>query len=116
MIGVILLAALQSVEPAAAPVAEPATSSPAFAGAVPLNPEKLAKETAREDLSQVIVSRQNARVANNSINGPSVTGGVSFEDNAFSNLQGLAIVGANSGNNVAFNSSLNVNITINPTR
>jgi hypothetical protein len=116
MIGMILLAALQSVEPATAPAEGAASVPPAFNGAAALPPEALAGQTAREDLSQVIVSRQTARVANNSINGSSVTGGVSFDDNAFSNLQGMAIVGANSGNNVAFNSSLNVNITINSTK
>lgn len=67
----------------------------------------------KADLANSIIEAQNnAVVANNSVNGISTTGGVSIDGAAFQNLMGLAVMSANTGNNVAINSSLNVNVTI----
>lgn len=82
--------------------------------AAPLATEALDRETARADVNQAAVSDQVARVSGNSINGPSTTGQVSFDGAAFQNVQGLTIVNANSGNNVAINASLNVNLNFAP--
>ena len=51
-------------------------------------------------------------VANNSVSGNSVTGDVVIDGNAFQNVQGLAVISANTGNNVAINSAMNVTINM----
>lgn len=121
--GLALLA--QDVQPADPALASPAAPAPVsfpapvmapapFGSAAALDPASLDRETAREDVAQIATAEQAARVSNNSINGPSQTGTVSIDGNAFQNLQGLAVINANSGNNVAINSSLNVNIHFAP--
>jgi hypothetical protein len=45
-----------------------------------------------------------------------MTGAVSLDGNAFQNLQGMAVISANSGNNVAMNSAMNVTINMAPPR
>jgi hypothetical protein len=104
-----LLASIVAAQPDAPRVPSPDT----FATA-PLDDGSLGQATAREDLQQIATAQQTARVSNNSISGPSVTGNVAIDGNAFQNLQGLAVISANSGNNVAINSSLNVNIHFSP--
>ena len=74
----------------------------------------LAEVTGRADIIQEIRAANSATVSGNRINGNSVTGNVSFADQAFQNVNGLAVISANSGNNVAINASLNVNVSINP--
>lgn len=106
----LLAAAAQDVPPAGAPAPVPVSAFPA----APLDTAALNTSTAREDVSQVAVSEQTSRVANNTINGPSVTGSATIDGNAFQNLQGLAIINANSGNNVSINAALNVNIHFTP--
>lgn len=68
----------------------------------------------REDLTQANLASQTSNVRNNSVNGNSVTGTISFDDQALQNLSGLALVNANTGNNVSMNSSMMVNIAIAP--
>jgi hypothetical protein len=53
-------------------------------------------------------------VADNHIVGNVSTGDVTIDGNAFQSLNGLAIVNANTGNNVAINASLNVNVALSP--
>jgi hypothetical protein len=48
------------------------------------------------------------------VNGNSVTGTISFDDQALQNMSGLALVNANTGNNVSMNSSMMVNIAVAP--
>lgn len=105
----LLLAASLAQE---APPADPAPAT-AFS-ATPLDVSALNAETAREDVSQIAAAEQSSQVAHNTINGPSTTGTVSVDGNAFQNLQGLAIINANSGNNVSINAALNVNIHFAP--
>ncbi|MBB5714355.1 hypothetical protein [Sphingomonas aerophila] len=86
----------------------------AFASATPLEAKALGQETAREDLAQIAQANQAASVSHNSVNGNSQTGSVTFSDSAFQGVRGLTVVNANSGNNVAVNSAMNVNIYFNP--
>ena len=71
--------------------------------------------TGREDRgTQIAAADQRNTVSNNSVTGNSVTGSVTIDGQAFSNLSGLAVISANSGNNVAINSAMNVVITLGP--
>ena len=65
------------------------------------------------DPMQIIADNRSV-VADNHIVGNVATGGVSIDGNAFQSLNGLAIVNANTGNNVSINASLNVNVAITP--
>lgn len=92
-----------------------ATSTDPFATAGALDEAALGKVTGREDIALLAArSTQRNTVANNSVTGNSVTGAVRIDGNAFQNLQGLAVINANSGNNVAINSSMNVTINMAP--
>jgi hypothetical protein len=66
------------------------------------------------DIGQYIFSSNTSTVANNSVNGTSVTGTISIDGQAFQNLNGLAVVNANTGNNVSINASMNVNVSTHP--
>jgi len=73
----------------------------------------LGNTAGREDTGAMIASAtQRNTVANNSVTGDSVTGNVEIDGNAFQNLQGLAVISANSGNNVAISSAMNVTINL----
>jgi len=73
----------------------------------------LGKVAGREDTAKLIANaNQQNTVANNSVTGNSVTGNVAIDGNAFQNLQGMAVISANSGNNVAINSAMNVTINL----
>lgn len=85
-----------------------------FQGSVLVADEALEKATAREDLSLVAQSQQTSTVSNNSVSGTSTTGDINLSDNAFQNATGMTIINANSGNNVAMNASVNVNIVMTP--
>jgi hypothetical protein len=88
-------------------------SDQAAFGTAPLADGDLGKATGREDTATLIASAtQRNTVANNSVTGNSVTGDVQIDGNAFQNLQGLAVISANSGNNVAINSAMNVTINL----
>lgn len=102
---------------AALPAAKPANDDSApelFAGASPIAEDGLKQATAREDLSLIAQSQQTSGVSNSSVVGTSTTGDVGISGNAFQNASGLTVVNANSGNNVAMNASLNVNIVVTP--
>ena len=96
------------------PAAKPAvsTEAPIFAEAKPIDEAKLAKIAGREDLSQVSKSDQANEVSENTVGDNSRTGTVSFRDNAFNNMTGITIVNANTGNNVAINAAVQVNIAL----
>lgn len=106
----ILLAATFAAAPAVAQAPEDA----AFAAAT-LDDAGLGRVAGREDTgAQVATANQRNTVAGNSVTGNSVTGSVRIDGNAFQNLQGLAVINANSGNNVAINSAMNVTINLAP--
>lgn len=108
----ILLAA--QVASAAVPGAPAAKSTDDAFAAQPLDETKLAGTTARGPGDQNATSTLTAVSSGNSVNGTSSTGTVSFSDSSFQNASGLSIVNANSGNNVAINSAMTVNISITP--
>jgi hypothetical protein len=94
------------------------TAAPAFAAPFPeaasISSEALGAIVGKEDVSMAINARNTAEVSNNSVNGNSVTGGISFDGSSFADLRGLTLLSANTGNNVAINSSLNVNVALRP--
>ena len=80
----------------------------------PVGEAALATIAGKADPTQAVLATNSATVANNRIVGISTTGVISIDGNAFQNLNGLAVINANTGNNVAINASLNVNVAIRP--
>lgn len=68
----------------------------------------------REDTTQISRAEQSASVSRNSVGDNSVTGAAQISGNAFQNMSGLSILNVNTGNNVAINAAMNVNISITP--
>ncbi len=68
----------------------------------------------REDTAQHATAKQTAGVVDNSVGDNVRTGDATIDGNAFQNLSGLSILNVNTGNNVAINAAMNVNIAINP--
>jgi hypothetical protein len=68
----------------------------------------------REDTHQQSSAKQTAGVADNSVGDNVRTGDARIDGNAFQNLSGLSVLNVNTGNNVAINAAMNVNIAINP--
>lgn len=68
----------------------------------------------REDTTQVSQAELAAGVSQNSVGDNSVTGNANIDGNAFQNMSGLSILNVNTGNNVAINAAMNVNISISP--
>ncbi len=95
-------------------VALPTTafSQSAFDAEARVEDNALNRVAGREDVNQLALANQNNEVSHNSVIGNSTTGTVQIEGNAFQNISGLSIISANSGNNVAINSALNVNISL----
>jgi hypothetical protein len=68
----------------------------------------------REDTTQVSQAELAAGVSQNSVGDNSITGTATIDGNAFQNMSGLSILNVNTGNNVAINAAMNVNISISP--
>ena len=83
----------------------------AFA-ALPVSDDLLGRIAGREDVAQIAQADQAATVTRNSVGDNSTTGEVRISDNAFQNLSGLSVLNVNTGNNVAINASMNVNISL----
>jgi len=83
-------------------------------GAQALDDGKLGAIAGREDTRQAAQADQQAAVSRNSVGDNSVTGDARIADNAFQNMSGLSILNVNTGNNVAINAAMNVNISIQP--
>ncbi|WP_374297788.1 hypothetical protein [Sphingomonas sp.] len=94
------------------PVALSATDT--LFGTSALDEDVLAATAGRQDTRQAALADQAAGVSNNSVGDHVRTGDASVADNAFQNLSGLSIVNINTGNNVAINAAMNVNIAIAP--
>ncbi len=105
------LAVVAVASPAMAEDAQPAKKA-VFAEAAPIAEEKLAKIAGREDISQLNNADQKNSVEGNSVGDGSQTGTISIRDNAFRDMNGLTILNANTGNNVAINASIQVNIEL----
>jgi hypothetical protein len=112
MIFDILISAAVSAAPAL-PVQAAAQPTP-FAQAAQMNDQALAGATAREDINQIANSEQAASVSESSVSGTVQTGSTTFSDNAFQNVSGLTVVNANTGNNVAINGAITLNVAISP--
>ena len=84
----------------------------AFADAQPVEDGKLAKIAGREDVLQANLSDQANTVEGNEVGDNSVTGGIEISDAAFSRMNGMTIVNANTGNNAAINAAIQVNIAL----
>ena len=91
----------------------PQTADAPFA-APALTEDALGTIAGREDTGQHALANLNAGVSNNSVGSNSTTGDAKIADNAFQNLSGLSILNVNTGNNVAINAAMNVNISITP--
>lgn len=85
-----------------------------FGTADVMDAHALAAVTGRADVAMEIRAQNTSTVSNNSVSGESTTGQISFDSGAFQSLAGLSLLSANTGNNVSINSSLNVNISIQP--
>ena len=83
-----------------------------FGAVAPLEGSALSTITGRSDTSLIIRAQNSATVSNNTVSGQSQTGTISFDAQAFANLNGLSLLSANTGNNVSINSSLNLNVAI----
>lgn len=94
----------------APPAPESAPQSP-FAASRAAGDDLLGRATAREDLSIVATSDQTSTVTDGTVTG-TTSGDINFTDNAFQNATGLTVINANSGNNVAMNASLTVNVVM----
>lgn len=70
--------------------------------------------TGRENVAQLSQAELEAEVTNNSVGDNAVTGAARIEGSAFQNMSGLSILNVNTGNNVAINAAMNVNISITP--
>jgi len=92
-------------------VAEP--SSP-FGQAGAVGDGQLSTITGMANVDQYVMAQNTSTVSGNHVDGNSTTGTISFDPSSFQNLNGLQVLSANTGNNVAINSSLNVNIAIRP--
>ena len=88
--------------------------APFGGAATPVDIATLDRIHGRADLNQIAEANHVAAVSDSSVSGNSVTGAVAIDGNAFQNLSGLSIVNANTGNNVAINASMNVNIALLP--
>ena len=96
-------------------MAAPLAAEPASPfGAAPVTETALGDIAGKAGDPLQIIADNRSVVADNHIVGNVTTGGVSIDGNAFQSLNGLAIVNANTGNNVAINASLNVNVAISP--
>lgn len=91
-----------------------AESDQPFGSGATLSEGQLSGITGQANLAQDIRVNNTAEVSHNSVVGTSVTGTISFDSQSFQNLNGLSVLSANTGNNVAINSSLNVNVGIQP--
>lgn len=91
-----------------------ASAQSAFGENARMDDNALSRMAGRADVGQIAIANQRNDVRNNSVNGNSVTGDVLIDGNAFQNLSGFSVISANSGNNVAINSALNVTISLSP--
>lgn len=83
-------------------------------GAVALPEDTLASVAGREDSRQISTASQVAGVSQNSVGDHVQTGDAKISGNSFQNMSGLSILNVNTGNNVAINAAMNVNIAIAP--
>jgi hypothetical protein len=96
-----------------APASALAPAENPFGAAAAIGNDTLGTVTGQADLAQVVEARNTGTVTGNTVSGQSQTGTITFDGSSFRDLNGLSLLSANTGNNVAINSSLNVNVAIN---
>ena len=101
------------VEPSVTLAAQAQAGAGIF-GAEAVSETTLRSTAGREDVAQVSQADLRAGVSQNSVGDNSVTGTARIDGNAFQNMSGLSILNVNTGNNVAINAAMNVNISISP--
>ncbi|MFD1787035.1 hypothetical protein ACFSC3_05565 [Sphingomonas floccifaciens] len=94
----------------------PPVTPPVFAAVETIADAELRTIAGREDIAQHAMADQVAGVSHNSVGDNVRTGDARIADNALQNLSGLSILNVNTGNNVAINAAMNVNIAIMPPR
>lgn len=102
-------------EDAAPGIVPPSPAASPFGKDVMLVEEAvLAKTAGREDVrivDQKIDVQNSSNVSDNIITGDFQTGMIGIDGSAFDNFNGLALFSLNTGNNVAINSSMSVNVS-----
>ncbi|MET0588360.1 MAG: hypothetical protein ABWZ75_07525 [Novosphingobium sp.] len=98
-------------------VASPDSMSPEmpFVGTAVVDDTTLEAAKGMADLKvidQTVNAKNTATVSGNIINGDFTTGTISIDGASFGNFNGMALVTANTGNNVSINSAMNVNVAI----
>jgi hypothetical protein len=86
-------------------------------GATPVADSLLADARGMADMrlvEQTTTIESTGTVQGNTINGDFTTGMVTLGNGALDNFNGLALFNINTGNNVAINSSMTVNVAIQP--
>ena len=94
--------------------AEQAPAATTLFGAAAVSETTLQTVAGREDTNQISQAELAAGVSNNSVGDNVSTGNAQIDGNAFQNMSGLSILNVNTGNNVAINAAMNVNISITP--
>ena len=92
--------------------AQAQTAAPAPFATSALGDDALHGIAGREDTQQAATANQTAGVSHNSVGDHVQTGDAQIDGNAFQNMSGLSILNVNTGNNVAINAALNVNISL----
>lgn len=95
----------------------PASAQPVPVSAAPVADSLLAEARGMADMrlvEQTTTIESNGTVEGNTINGDFTTGMVTLSNGALDNFNGLALFNINTGNNVAINSSMTVNVAIQP--
>ena len=105
----------------AEPPAPPAITTPdgpaSYQAAPVVSDDVLSGANAKANLAlidQVAAVHNSSTVADNTINGDFSTGVISIASDAFAGTTGLTLFNINTGNNVAINASMNVNVAIQP--
>lgn len=91
-----------------------AEEEPVFGAAPSIGEDRLRLIAGREDVVQESRADQTAAVSRNSVGDNVTTGNAKIDGQAFQNMSGLSILNVNTGNNVAINAALNVNVSISP--
>jgi hypothetical protein len=97
---------------AAARASDVAGDATPFESSVPVPETTLSTIAGRANVAMAVNANNTAQVNGNSVNGTSTTGDIRFDTSSFADLRGLSLLSANTGNNVAINSSLNVNVSV----
>lgn len=97
--------------------AAPTSAQTVLPESVPVSDSMLAETRGMTDVrvvEQTTTVTSNSTVEGNTINGNFTTGLINLGDGALNNFNGLGLFNINTGNNVAINSAMTVNVAIQP--